>query len=260
MKTIATATLLGLGLSLGTVTHADTLFGLYVGGGSISYDMSGGFTDLTEPSATEVDLERDLGLKGDTGSYLYVAVEHGIPVVPNIKVAMSDISETATNETDRDVFIAGEQFPSGSRIATAIDFSHFDATFYYEILDNWANLDLGLTVRKFDGEIDARGYHPSAPTLIVTANEALDFAAPLLYGKAQFDLPLTGLYVGVEGNWIGAGGAQLYDLWGKVGYTFAFGLGLEAGMRKMALELDDVEDIDADVTLDGTYFAATFHF
>lgn len=259
MKTIATATLLGLGLSLSTVTHADTLFGLYVGGGSISYDMSGGFTDLTQSGATEVDLERDLGLKGDTGSYLYVAVEHGIPVVPNIKVAMSDISETAQSRLDRNIYLDGQTFPAGSVVNTTIDFSHYDFTMYYEILDNWANLDLGLTVRKFDGEIDATGYYLT-PANKITANEALDFAAPLLYGKAQFDLPLTGLYVGVEGNWIGAGGAQLYDLWGKVGYTFAFGLGLEAGMRKMALELDDVEDIDADVTLDGTYFAATFHF
>ncbi len=104
------------------------------------------------------------------------------------------------------------------------------------------------------------GYNLAAPNFFINAEEDLDFVVPMLYGKAQFDLPLTGLYVGVQGNWLGAGDAQLYDLWGKVGYTFAFGLGLEAGLRKMALELDDVEDMDADVTLDGTYLAATFHF
>jgi len=172
---------------------------------------------------------------------------------------MSDISETAQNQLDRPIYLDGKIFPSGSVVSTTIDFSHYDFTMYYELLDNWVNLDLGLTVRKFDGEIDSTGYY-ILPSNKINAHEDLDFAAPLLYGKAQFDLPLTGLYVGVEGNWMGAGGAQLYDLWGKVGYTFAFGLGLEAGMRKMALELDDVEDLDADVTLDGTYLAATFHF
>lgn len=92
------------------------------------------------------------------------------------------------------------------------------------------------------------------------ASVDLDFVAPLLYGKVRFDLPLTGLYVSADGNWIGAGGANLYDLWARAGYTFAFGLGIEAGLRKTELELDDIDDLDAEVTLDGQYIAVTFHF
>jgi outer membrane protein len=260
MKSIATATLLGLGLSLTSISQADTLFGLYVGGGSIDYDLSGDFKDLEQNNATLVDLESDLGLEGDSGNYFYIAIEHGVPILPNFKLARSEIEESARNVLEQEISFGDQTFPAGSNIQTDVDFSHYDLTFYYELLDNWANLDLGLTVRKFDGELQAKGFHPSFPTTIITANESLDFAVPLLYGKAQFDLPLTGLYVAAEGNWIGAGGAQLFDLWGKVGYTFAFGLGLEAGLRKFAFELDDVEDLDADITLDGTYIAATFHF
>lgn len=254
MKSLATATLVGLGLSLSNLSYADTLFGLYVGGGSIDYDLSGDFTDL-EDGGTAVDFEDDLGLEGDAGNYLYITIEHGIPILPNIRVARSEIEESARSVLSRNITFDGITFPTGTPINSHFDVSHYDFTFYYKLLDNWVNLDLGLTARKFDGELSA-----SSPLVSGTASETLDFTAPLLYGKAQFDLPLTGLYVGVEGNWIGVGGAQLYDLWGKVGYTFAFGLGLEAGMRKMALELDDVEDLDADVTLDGTYLAATFHF
>ncbi|RLU01485.1 TIGR04219 family outer membrane beta-barrel protein [Ketobacter sp.] len=260
MKALASATLVGLGLCLTPVTYGDTLFGLYIGGGSIDYDMSGEIKDLEQEDANSLDLEDDLGLEGEAGSYLYIALEHGIPIVPNVKVAFSDITETATNLTDNEIDFGGETFPADSRIRTDLDFSHYDFTFYYELLDNWVNLDLGLTVRQLDGEMEIQGYQISSPSFVISAKEDLDFAVPLLYGKAQFDLPLTGLYAGVEGNWIGAGGTQLYDLWGKVGYTFAFGLGLEAGMRKMAIELDDVEDLDADVTLEGTYLAATFHF
>ena len=260
MKTLASATIVGIGLCLSNVVHADTLFGLYVGGGSIDYDMSGEVKDLTQAGATDLDLESDLGLKGESGSYLYVAIEHGVPILPNFKLAFSDITESADNLTTRNIFIGGVEFPSPSYVRTDLDFSHYDLTMYYELLDNWVNLDLGLTVRKMDGELEAQGYYLPMPNQRINAREDLDFTVPLLYGKARFDLPLTGLYAGIEGNWIGAGGTQLYDLWGKIGYTFAFGLGLEAGMRKLALELDDVDDLDADVTLDGTYIAATFHF
>ena len=31
-------------------------------------------------------------------------------------------------------------------------------------------------------------------------------------------------------------------------------------MRNLGMELDDVEDLDADIDLKGTYIAATFHF
>lgn len=260
MKQLASATLIGLGLCLANTSHADTLFGLYVGGGNIGYDMSGEIKDLEQDDATDLDLEDDLGLEGESGSYLYIAIEHGIPIIPNVKLAFSDITESATNTTERNVFLGGVEFPAPSRVKTDLDFSHYDLTMYYELLDNWVNLDLGLTIRQMDGELKAEGYYLPMPTQKISASEDLDFAIPLLYAKAQFDLPLTGLYAGVEGNWIGAGGTQLYDLWGKAGYTFAFGLGVEAGLRKMALELDDVEDLDADVTLDGTYVAATFHF
>lgn len=256
MKRIATATALGLGLALSGSTYSDTVFGLYVGGGSISYDLSGDFTDL-EDGGNSIDFEDDLGLSGDTGTYFYVAIEHPIPILPNVKFAHSDISESGQNILSEEIEFDGVTFPAGTNLRTEIDLTHTDFTFYYEILDNWISLDLGLTARQFDGELSADG------TYLVfsdSAQEDLDFVAPLLYGMVRFDLPITGLYVQADGNWIGGGGAQLYDFWGKVGYTFNFGLGLEAGLRTLGLELDDVEDLDADVTLDGTYVAATFHF
>ena len=46
MRSIATAALIGMSLGFGSVSYADTLLGIYVGGGSISYDLSGDFTDL----------------------------------------------------------------------------------------------------------------------------------------------------------------------------------------------------------------------
>lgn len=253
MKKTLTALTLGMCLSL----HANADFiGIYAGAGTISYDLSADFTDLTG-GATQIDLENDLGLKGDSGNYFYVAFEHPIPFLPNVKISHSDISESGTTTLNREIVFDGKTFPAGAEVVSTADFTHNDFTFYYEFLDNWVNLDLGVTARQFDGEISGQA---SLQGNTVTATQPLDFVAPMLYGMAQFDLPFTGLYVQASGNWVGFGGAQLMDLWAKLGYEFSFGLGVEAGFRKLTAELDDVDDTDADITLDGTYLAATFHF
>ena len=260
MRKLTTISVLGMGLVLSPFSYSDTFFGIYAGGGSIDYDISGDFTDLDQPTTGSVDLEQDLGLKGERGNYFYIALEHGVPLIPNVKLARSDIQESAFNTLSDTISFGGAIFPAGAQLATNVDFSHTDLTFYYEILDNWINLDVGLTVRKFDGKLEAIGRYSLLPGLDIRANEDLDFTAPLLYGKARLDLPLTGLYVGMEANWLGVGDAQLYDVWANIGYVFGFGLGLEAGLRNLGMELDDVEDLDADIDLEGTYIAATFHF
>jgi len=102
------------------------------------------------------------------------------------------------------------------------------------------------------------GTNSLAPGVTITANQDLGFTMPLVYGRAEVDLPLTGLYVAGEGNWIGYSGSHFYDVWAKVGYTFSFGLGVEAGYRRIQLTVDNMKDINADATLSGNYIAATY--
>ena len=258
MKKLATATLLGLALSAPAM--ADTVFGLYAGAGVIDFDTKGSLTDLkrSDPTAAEsIDFKNDLGISGDNANYYYLAIEHGIPILPNVKIARTDYTEDATSKLTRNISIDGQTIPANSDVRTNLDLSHTDLTLYYEILDNWVNLDLGVTARNFDGGLKVVG---SNSGIVVTATQDLGFTVPLLYGKAQIDLPLTGLYVAGEGNWIGYSGSHFYDVWAKVGYTFAFGLGVEAGYRRIQLTIDDVQDINGDLTIDGNYLAATYHF
>lgn len=243
-------------LSLSAPVFADTVLGIYAGGGSIDFDTSGSFRDLQD-NGTEIDLEKDLNLSGDTGTYLYLALEHGIPILPNFKIARTELEESARTRLDNDITFDGVTFPAGAVAVTEMDLSHTDFTFYYEVLDNWINLDIGLTARQFDGGIESRA---TLGGNSATASLDLDFTAPLLYAKAQIDLPLTGLYVGGDVNWIGYSGSQFHDVWARVGYVFAFGLGLEVGYRQMKLDVDDIDDLEANVTIDGNYVAATFHF
>ncbi|OUS29302.1 hypothetical protein A9Q99_09335 [Gammaproteobacteria bacterium 45_16_T64] len=242
-----------LGLALPYAAHADTVFGVYVGGGSQKFEFTGDFEDSDLSSDVgSIDLEDDLGLDDESGQYIYIAIEHPVPFLPNVMLASTQADQDASSIITRDIEFEGGSFTAGQAVDSTIDISHIDATLYYELLDNWVNLDLGITVRQFDGEISLQSATDSA-------QEDLDFVAPLLYGKAQIDLPLTGLYVAAAGNWIGSGGNAFLDSIAKIGYESTIGLGVEAGYRNIVIQVDE-DDLEADLAFSGVYAAATFHF
>ena len=88
----------------------------------------------------------------------------------------------------------------------------------------------------------------------------------MFYGKAQFDLPLTGLSAGVEFNGIGFSRSSLLDVMVKISYqtdlTPFVDIGVDAGYRHIALDIDDkdVGDIETDVDVSGPFVGLTLHF
>ena len=52
----------------------------------------------------------------------------------------------------------------------------------------------------------------------------------------------------------------LYDAEAGVRYTFALGLGLEAGYKTMKLELDNVDDISMNTNFSGAYGKLVWDF
>ncbi|RYY74801.1 MAG: TIGR04219 family outer membrane beta-barrel protein [Gammaproteobacteria bacterium] len=230
--------------------NADTVLGVYAGYGSwdSSYDGKAG-----DPSITL----KDLGVKDHKNKFFYVALEHPIPLVPNIRLSHTDISTKQTADISRTFTIDDVTYTQGDTVNSEFDLTHTDATLYYEILDNWVNLDVGLTVRQFDGFV----YAASTTSPLIKTKEKVDEALPMLYGKAQFDLPLTGLSVGVEGNYVSYSGDKVTDYSAKVSYLFdsVLDVGLEAGYRKLSLTVDE-DDLQAKVDIKGPYAAVIAHF
>lgn len=230
--------------------NADTVLGVYAGYGSwdSSYDGKAG-----DPSITL----KDLGVKDHKNKFYYIALEHPIPILPNIRLAHTDISTTQTATISRTFTIDGTTYLANDRVNSEFDLTHTDATLYYEILDNWVNLDLGLTARQFDGFVYA------ASTTVPSRNtkEKVDQTLPMIYGKAQFDLPFSGLSVGVEGNYVSYSGDKVTDYTAKISYLFdsVLDIGLEAGYRKLSLTIDE-DDLQAKVNIKGPYAAVIAHF
>lgn len=233
-------------------SHAATVLGIQAGYTNWSPDFSGDFQSENAAS-TEIDLEDDLGFEDEANNIIYFALEHPVPFLPNIKLVNTELKTDASSTLNSTIIFDGETFNTGVDVKSEIDLSHNDITLYYEILDNWVNLDIGITARVFDGEIRIDSAN-------LTAKETVDATIPLLYGKAQFDLPLTGLSVGANLNYLSVSGNTLQDMDLFLNYKFVFGLGLTAGVRSFTIELDDEDNLSSDIELSGAYFGASFVF
>ena len=230
--------------------QADTLFGFYAGAGTWQQDYSGDAIAL----GSVVDIEDDLGLTDETNNILYVALEHGVPVLPNIRAQYSNISIDASNTLSRTIDFNGATFPVNDTVATSLDLSQTDLVLYYEILDNVFSLDAGIAVRWIDGHVDLS-------SSVDSTRAELKGALPMLYGKARVDLPFSGFWLGAEVLGMGYDGSQLFDANAQLGWESPIGLGLEAGWRTYHLELDDVDDFsEATIDVSGPYAALNYHF
>jgi len=240
-------TLFGATLILSTQVQADVV-GFQVGTDSWTPDYSGSISSGPDT----IDFEDDLGFDDESHSLLWLKLEHPVPVIPNIKIVASDLDAKASSTLSRSITFDGETFNASADVNSRFDMSNTEFTFYYELLDNWINLDAGLTLRQYDGQATIR-------TATASATEDLDFTVPLLYLDARIDLPFTGFFVDSTLNTISAGDNSISDISVSLGYESSFGLGARLGIRTLDLEIDE-DDVEADLEFDGTYLNVFYHF
>ena len=125
---------------------------------------------------------------------------------------------------------------------------------YYELLDNWINLDLGLDLKIFDGKVTVSDQDTSASTIDI------DETIPMLYLSARFDLPATGFYIGANIQQLSLDDSSAEDSTLMVGYESKSGLGIEGGIKSFNIELDDVNNLNTNLEYDGLYFNGYIHF
>jgi len=242
--------IMSLSLSLALPASADTVFGIYAGAATWQQQASGNVAS----GISQLDVEQDLGVEDEDNNVFYVAIEHPIPLLPNIRLQHTDITLSGDNLLSRDIEFNGSAFTVSEQVVTDLDLTQADAILYYEVLDNYLSLDLGLAARWVDG--------------FVRVNSTLDGAeaeftgvVPLLYAKARIDLPLSGWWVGAQAQGIAYDGDQLIDATAQIGWETVLGLGLELGYRTFSLELEEFDEVDtAEIDIDGVYFGLTYHF
>ncbi len=214
------------------------------------YNWNQGFSgDLRADKAGDdkIDLEDDLNFDDDNANVFFVALEHPVPLIPNIRLASTGIDLKETGTVSRTFQYEGKTYTQGSQVKSEVDLSHIDATLYYEILDNFVSLDVGITARKFDGEAKISDSTQSA-------SSDIDGVLPLLFASARVSLPfLPGLYAAGEVHGIGYGGNSLIDTKVNLGYEIFGIVGLELGFRSFALDLEGDDDEEFNMTVDGGF-------
>lgn len=221
--------------------------GIHVGGGVWNSGFSGDIID-------DVSLDDDLNIQGDIGNYFYVAFEHPVPLIPNIKIARTTLDDSGTGILSSDFEFNGTNYVVSETVMTEVDLSHTDFTLYYEVIDTGMDLDLGLTARYFNGDVGLNG-----------TRQDIDIVLPMLYARAKIGLPFTGTYLGGEGNIVAYSGNRLADLAVHVGWeteNFIFPeFGVQLGYRRFTLDVsEDDADVAVDATVDGVFVNLTAHF
>lgn len=202
---------------------------------------------------SQVDLERDLNY-GDTTSsnFIWASFEHPVPVLPNIKIQHTMLDDSATSTA---TFQFDNKNYTGS-VQSSYNLDQTDFILYYEILDNWVSLDLGANFKYLDGNVQVR----DSANIVGASNKDFQVVIPMLYTKAQFEIPTTGFSIETDLSYIGYSGSQFYDFKAGLSYETSYGLGLTAGYRAERIKIDDISDVNADMKIDGMYAGMFFHF
>lgn len=233
LTTFSQADFIGGEVNLGYYSHAPS--------GFVSYD------------GDTVDIEKDLKWSDESDVFIKAYFEHPLPIIPNIKVGYTEFNHVGDGKASKDFTFGGTTFSLTDKLHTNLDLKMYDVALYYEILDNWVNIDVGLNVKLIDGTLNVK-------TTTKDETSKLNAPIPMLYGKARFDVPTTDLSFQVEGNYVSYSGSTIYDAEAGVRYTFALGLGVEAGYKTMKLKLDDVDKTTMDSDFSGAYGKLVWDF
>ncbi len=230
-------------LLLGSTTARADFLGIHMGVGFWSYDMTGEILGT-------VQLDQDLNIFEEQGVTAYAAFEHPVPLLPNIRVAYSDVKHRGNTSLSSNFSFRGESFTVGQTLDANFDLTHLDTTLYYEIVDIGFDLDFGATLRVFDGNV----------TLGPVKEDVVAYL-PAIYGNVKVGLPLSGLYVGATAN----GASEFTDYEVKVGWEVENFIlpefGISVGYRKLAIDADAGDlDLRTEVDIDGAFITLTGHF
>ena len=253
-KTIIAA---GIATLLTASVQADTLLGLYIGGHMWANQADGSFGE-----GQGIDNQAQFDFDDESQGSFFVALEHPIPLIPNIKIASTTLDTSGNTTISSSFTFEGETYNANSILDTTFDLSYVDYTFYYELLDNdLLTFDVGITARDLDSQINVVGDISGTET---SSDLSVSGIIPLVYVNTIIGLPFTGFNVFAEANFLSLDDSTLYDYQIGVSYelvdNLAVDLDLTLGYRAVKLELNDIDDLYSDLTFNGVFAGAIVHF
>lgn len=219
------------GLAAVHTAHADVI------GLKGSVDFWSYSSDLSHPH--EAQPQSQLG--DDHGLSFSAALEHPVPLLPNIKI------KHARLQADSDESASGTP-------RNQLDLNYSDFILYYELLDNIINADAGLGLKRLEGDIR----HNYAAAQDVSAS------IPMLYAQAGVKLPFTGLSANAEVSVAGLDDERVTDAQAELKYNFIdsalVDAGAKLGYRILDIQLEQDSSREAKLKFKGPYIGLEAHF
>ncbi len=190
----------------------------------------------------------------DRDSYqppLLLVLEHPIAVLPNFRYQGYNLDSSDSRQLASNLTSNGQSFTLGKQLPSSYDLSHDDIVLYYQLMDNWIDLNMGVDLKRFDGEVE----HSGSESPI-----RLDETIPLIYLSARFKLPYSGFYLGADFNSLSLGDSIVEDSTIRLGYQSDNGLGFEGGVKSFSLELNDNDEVASDLEYDGIFLNGYIQF
>lgn len=230
------------------VTAAADVLSFAIGGGVWNETPEGGIIKPSNATTPTVDVKNNLFWTEESQGYLFATLEHPVPILPNVRLMYTSLDHAGSGNTS----FTFEGVNYSGTVANEFSIEQTDLLFYYEVLDNVVSLDLGLNIRLLDitYKIDD-GTNNS--------NGSVSAPVPMVYGLVGGS-PWPGVLLSAEGNYMTISGSTISDFNAKISYTTDFFVGFEAGYRMQNIELDDVDDTNANLDFKGPFIGAYLKF
>jgi len=264
---------------------ADNKVGLYLGGQIWHSEASGTFG--------EKNTLIDFNLKKEQQINYFVAVEHPFPLLPNVRISSTALDTTGKTTSTQESFSFDDgifhiDVDSDTDTDARFKVSYVDYTLYYQLFDNGLfSFDLGFTARDLDGAItetettatvttsndgalDAEE-HPEHNHIITETTKTVttdkiktNEIVPMLYVATNISLPLTGLSVFAQGDFLLIDDHSHYDYQVGLSYdlvdSFVMDFNLIVGYKAVKMEFEDLDDLYTDLEFKGAFVGVIAHF
>jgi len=226
---VAQAEFIGLNIGSGTWNPAPT------------NSLTGNNDDLDSQSSVP-------GFDDQSTPSLLFVIEHPVTILPNFRYQDSALDSNGSDTLNGGSLSFSNESSGDGATGSTYDLAHNDIVLYYELMDNWINLDFGVDLKSFAGEISPSDSSPGSTPL------PIDETIPLFYLSARFNLPFNGFYVGADINSnFSISDSVAEDSTFLLGFKSDSGLRVEGGVKMFSLDLNRSNDVDASLEYDGLF-------
>lgn len=219
-----------------------------IGGGVWNETPEGNIIQPSNAPTPVVDVKNNLFWTEESQGYLFATLEHPVPILPNVRLTYTSLDHAGSGTTSFDF----DGVTYSGNVANDFTIEQTDLLLYYEVLDNVVSLDLGLNVRLLDISFTINDGTNNT-------SESVSAPVPMIYGMVGGS-PWPGVLLSAEANYMTLSGSTVSDFNAKISYTTDFFVGFEAGYRTETIELEDVDNTDANLDFKGPFIGAYVKF